>query len=169
MNQPYPPEVRARWDTWKLVSHSFYGGYRRALPTLYHAEEEELTRRGFSGSRLRAVRVFAATGLWWNIFWKKDFPDPVDFFLGWAVNISLLLAVVVGVVFDPSIGAIAFIVVFVFAEPVGIALGVLCLFGWLSKVPLLLAIIVGVIFHWSAGAITFLWLFPFFLHGFPHD
>ena len=108
MTGEFSKELRASWDTWEIISRPFLD---TDMPEFARAGKEELARRGITGTKLLAMRLFAAGGLCWNLFWWEWAHLGLgDILFGWALNFALLFAICVGFWFHWLAGFIVFVI-----------------------------------------------------------
>jgi len=89
-----PSDLVATWSTWELLAFPYLD---TDLPDFAEAAKLELESRSISPTRLALLRAATAGGLWWNVLWWEWVSlDGTDVAHGWLLNLSLVIALVVG-------------------------------------------------------------------------
>jgi hypothetical protein len=99
----------SRWDSWQIIAEPFLD---TTVSSDWHiAARAELKRRGIAGLNLYLRVVFAATGLWWNIFWWKWTVFGLkDILFGWALNIIGAASITIGALWHWYVGLAVFVI-----------------------------------------------------------
>jgi hypothetical protein len=75
-------------STWSLISEPFLD---TDMPEWIYRANKTLKERGYSKNQILLLRIFAGTGLWWNIiWWEWGHFDGWDILQGWGCNSILI-------------------------------------------------------------------------------